>query len=516
MIVGVLLSLATAVLLVAVVHWIYTRKQQQLFFERLGIPYVKPHLIFGSNHILRDRSTTPMDFISKWRKQYGKVFGFFSGSRPSLVVSDLDMIKQILIKDFQNFSNRPKMTIKAEPVVSTVVGLRDQRWKDVRALLAPTFSMSKMKLMAGIMNEKVDELLRIVAEHEEKGEAVEWYTTYQGLTLDVICECALAIKSNCQRDKNDSLMHAVRGFLQNALNTFNTLAIYFPVVGQIMSFVSNQLAYSGRMTNMIVAHLKQVIKLRRKDSHTRTVDVLQLMLEASETIIEERMGKEGVIATPKKKMLTDDEIIANAWVFLLGGFETTANALTFSSYLLAKHKEHQDILYKEIRKTVEDPSAPLTYEQVFEMTYLDQVLSESLRLFPPVVTFIIREAAQDTEVCGVKIPKDTGILIPVWDIHRDPEQWPDPEKFDPERFSLASKRESTRHSMAYLPFGAGPRNCIGIRFGQLEAKLALARVILNYELELSPQTEDPPPLTVPTVAINPSAGIYCTAKKRVH
>lgn len=290
-----------------------------------------------------------MNILSEWRKLYGNVYGFFSGKRPTLVVTDLDMVKQILIKDFHKFSNRPEMVVRAEPVISTLVGLRNQRWKDVRALLAPTFSMTKMKLMANIINEKIDILQKILFEHQEKNKPIECYSTYQGLTLDVICECALAIKSKCQLDQNDHLLQSVRGFLNNAINSFITLAIYFPFFGSVLSYISNTLAYSGRMTHIVVTHLKQVIKLRRKDADVKTVDVLQLMLEASETILEERKGKDGVKLIPSKNILTDDEIIANAWVFLLGGFETTANALTFTSYLLAKHKDIQDKLAQEIR-----------------------------------------------------------------------------------------------------------------------------------------------------------------------
>ncbi|KAF2359251.1 Cytochrome P450 [Trinorchestia longiramus] len=511
---GVISTLLLTIVILSVAHWVRHRRYQHEFFKRMGVPFVKPRLISGNDSDFRDPTTTPITVISKWRKRYGDVFGYFHGSRPMLVVTNLDMVRQILIKDFHVFSNRPSLVIKAEPVVTTLVGLRDQRWKDVRALLTPTFSMAKMKLMAGIMNEKIDTLLSIMDDHSKSKKSIELYTTFQGLTLDVICECALAIKSNCQLNQNDWLLNSVRGFLKNAINVFITLAICFPAFGSLLSFFSNKVASSGRLTNMIVSHLKKVISMRRKDSETKKVDVLQMMLEASETVLEERVGKEGLSSVPKKKMLSDNEIIANAWVFLLGGFETTANAITFTSFLLSKHKHYQDQLYEEIKSIVKDPSSPVTYEHVSEMKLLDQIFSESLRLYPPVVTFISREASQDVQVGGFNIPKNTSILIPIWEIHRDPQNWPNPEEFDPSRFSLTSKATSTRHPMAYLPFGAGPRNCVGMRFGQLEAKLAIAKIILNYELELAPETEDPPPLTVPTVAINPAKGIYMHALRR--
>lgn len=318
----------------------------------MGVPYVPPHIIYGSNHLLRDDKTTPMEVMSAWKKQYGDVFGYFVGNKATLVITDLDMVKQILIKDFQNFVNRPKLSIEAEPVMSTLVGLRDQRWKDVRSLLTPTFSMAKMKLMADTMNDKVNTLLGIIQQHVDKNEAVEWYSTYQGLTLDTICACALAMKSSCQTNQSDELLQSVRGFLNNALNSFIKLALYFSVFGKIISFVSNNLSYSGRMTSMIVSHLKKIIKIRRKEKNTKILDVLQLMLNASDDSKREEPESEANRVQTKMTILSDKEIIANAWVFLLGGFETTANALTFTSFLLAKHKLCQDRAYEEVKSII--------------------------------------------------------------------------------------------------------------------------------------------------------------------
>ena len=309
----------------------------------MGIPYVPPNLIDGSFGALRAKGTNQIEVTSQWVKKYGKVFGYFVGFRATLSITDLDMIKQILIKDFHAFSNRPDISIEVEPVMSTLVGLKDQRWKDVRSLLAPTFSMAKMKLLAGIMNKKIDLLLEIINEDYKKGETTEWYGTYQGLTLDTICECALAMESKCQTDKNDSLLFAVRAFLQNAINPFVLMALYFPVFASLLSHFANKLAYSGRMTQRIVNHLRQVMKVRRSTANIKTVDVLQLMMDASETINEEDGSKK-----PSKKTLSDSEIIANAWVFLLGGFETTANAMTFTTFLLSKYPDVQEKLFQEI------------------------------------------------------------------------------------------------------------------------------------------------------------------------
>nr|AFJ11398.1 thromboxane A synthase [Penaeus monodon] len=500
-------------------RWVRERRQYHSIFSKMGVPYVKPHILYGSNHQLRGKGILSSEVIGKWVKKYGKVFGYYIGWKPTLVVSDLDMIKDILIKEFHNFANRPKLVIEAQPVVHTVVGLRDQRWKDVRSILAPTFSMVKMKHMAGIMNEKVDELLSIIGKKSNADEPIEWYSTYQGLTLDVISECALAMKTTCQRDQEKSeFFMAVRSFLKNAVNPAILVALYFRGFGKILSYISNRFALSGRMTQMIVNHLETVISMRRNGLHTKNVDVLQLMLEAAESRVDaDGAALNGVSKEkPKRKLLSDEEIIANAWVFLLGGFETTANSLTYTTYLLAKHPEIQDKVYQELQDVIKDSNTNLTYEQVHKLTYLDQVFSEALRLHPACCD--LPDEGGSGKYCrlaNVLIPKEHDwCFVPIWFFQRDPEQGTDPEKFDPDRFFPEAKANSTRHPMFYIPLGAGPRNCVGLRFPQLGGKLTLARVLLNYRLDTCQETPNPLKFEIPTVAINPAEPVLIKANPR--
>lgn len=415
-------TLLLAGLLLFLASWIRQRRRQHSVFAELGIPYVPPHLIYGNNHVLRAPGALSTDVLGSWIQQYGKVFGFYVGWQPNLVITDLDLVQKVLVREFQTFSNRPTLVIDAQPVVDCLVGLRDQRWKDVRSVLAPTFSVTKMKYMAAIMNEKTDELLSIVTMKAARGEVIDWHSTYQAMTLDIIAQCALALKTHCQRDQDgEDFFLAVRQFLKNAVNTAILLALYFKMFAKFLSFVSNQLAYSGRMTQMIVTHLKEVIANRRKQgTATRYNDVLQLMLDAAESIPEPKSSvqsdstnqndasesiseiKSSSYVDPKShneiaeesnptiksplhinstsqneatkpslhfdttsqihapsrrpkemKALTDEEIIANAWVFLLGGFETTANTITYTTYLLGTHPEVQERVYQELQEVLQ-------------------------------------------------------------------------------------------------------------------------------------------------------------------
>lgn len=163
----------------------------------------------------------------------------------------------------------------------------------------------------------------------------------------------------------------------------------------------------------------------------------------------------------------------------LAGFETTANALSFTSYLLAKHQDVQQLLHAEIDAQIGFDNVP-SWDRVAELTYLEQVVAESLRLYPPVTAFATRCCVDDVHIGKWHFRRGLNVMVAVWDMHHDAEVWPDPFSFRPERFEPTERARIP--SMAYLPFGAGPRNCIGMRFAQMELKLALVRVLQRFRL----------------------------------
>ncbi|XP_055933941.1 cytochrome P450 3A41-like isoform X1 [Argiope bruennichi] len=498
--------LALLVVLVAsvvfmVVRWAVNRHDRLKVFKRYGIPGPEPDFLSGNMNQLKS-APTPNDIITSWLGKYGNVFGYYVGEIPYIVVNDLEMLKQVFIKDSNVFINRPAMFLDVAPLNKTILALKDKRWKEVRSLLTPTFSSGKIKLMTQIVSKKVDVTVRVVEKHAEKDEIFDMYELVQGLTLDVIADCALAMKSHCQENPQDIFLVAVRDFFRYANNRAVEYAIMFPFVATVMSFISNYLT-AGQMTNLIVDSVKRAIAERRQKPDVRSMDILQLMLD--------HKGNDGT-GSPG---LTDEEIIANAYIFLLAGYETTATALAFTFYLLVKHPEIQDRLYKEIENITDDfeKDTDNAYSTVQNHQYLDQVFSESLRFYPPVTGFVSRLCSEDHRVGTVIIPKGATVLAPVWDIHHDPELWPNPWEFDPERFSPENK--TNLNSAAYMPFGIGKRNCIGARFAQLEAKLAIFRLVKKFKFEACEKTDDPLPLICHTVIINPAKGVYLKAVPRV-
>nr|XP_042905392.1 cytochrome P450 3A2 [Parasteatoda tepidariorum] len=495
------MEITTAVLVIVFVYilslmikWAFKRHQRLKLFVKYGIPGPKPDFLGGNMYQIRRQP--PNEAITKWLKEYGNVFGYFIGGEPYLVVNDLEMLKQVMIKDFHAFGNRPEMFIDTKPLNKTLLALKDQRWKEVRGFITPTFSSGKIKLMTQIVDKKVDVTIAEVSKKAENNEMFDIYELIQGLTLDVIADCALAMKTHCQENPKDQFLIAVRDFFRYSQNEAVDLAIMFPFVAKIMGFIADHMT-AGQMTSLIVDNVMSVIKSRKQNPNVKSIDLLQLMLDHRKNDDDESVAG-----------MTDEEIVANAYVFLLAGYETTATALAFTFYLLITHPEIQERLQQEI-----DAAEDSSYSTVQNLQYLDQVFTESLRIYPPVTGFVSRLCDEDHGIGKYTVPKGTVVIAPVWDIHHNPEYYPDPWKFDPDRFS--PERKGSVNTMAFLPFGAGRRNCIGARFAQLEAKLALFRLLKEFTLEKCEKTDDPLTLICPTVIINPVNGIWLRAVPRL-
>lgn len=176
--------------------------------------------------------------------------------------------------------------------------------------------------------------------------------------------------------------------------------------------------------------------------------------------------------------------------FMFEGHDTTSAALTFCLFTLGTYLQHQDKCHAEIAdicNEYDDDCSRLSIHDYSRMLYLDLVIKETFRLFPP-VPYISRQLNQPVDLGHVTLPAETQVHIFIYNVHRDPEQFPDPERFDPDRFrpELASER----HPFAYIPFSAGTRNCIGQKFAMLEIKCLLTRLLLEYRLETLTKLED--------------------------
>ena len=181
------------------------------------------------------------------------------------------------------------------------------------------------------------------------------------------------------------------------------------------------------------------------------------------------------------RRMADGNVVDNIVAFLMAGYDTTAFSLTWTLYLLSQSPEWEERAFAEIERVV--GAGPVTAEHVEQLPVMKQILNESLRLFPT-APVIVRDIVEDLEAEGQTIPAGTIGVIPIYAIHRHRDYWDEPDRFDPGRF--APDRQAKPSRFQFMPFGAGPRICIGAAFAMLEATIMLANFVRAARFELAP------------------------------
>lgn len=209
--------------------------------------------------------------------------------------------------------------------------------------------------------------------------------------------------------------------------------------------------------------------------------------------------------------LTLDEMAAEGFIFFTGGYETSSTTLNFCFYELALNQDIQKKLRDEIKKGIESNEGKLTYDLVFNLKYLDMVVKETLRKYP-VIPVLMRKCNKDFEISGTNqvIPEGYNTMIPIYSIHHDPEFYPEPDKFDPERFS--EENSKNRNPLTFLAFGEGPRGCIGMRFGYLQVKVGLIKLLTKFEIAPCEKTTIPMKFVPNAPFLAPEGGMWLQVK----
>ncbi|CAF98286.1 unnamed protein product, partial [Tetraodon nigroviridis] len=476
----------------------------------------------------------------------------YLGRKPVVVVADPDMLRQVMVRDFSSFPNR-----MVKPMSDCLLMLKNERWKRVRSILTPAFSASKMKevrkkcvesvqlktdvsvcrlmsliikhcillQMVPLINTATDALMKNLDAYAESGEAFNIHKCFGCFTMDVIASVAFATQVDSQNNTDDPFVrHAQLFFSFSLFRPIALLFAAFPSIATLLVRIPNK--RRDDMNHFFIGTIQKIIQQREEQPpEQRRRDFLQLMLDArssdasvslehfdtAEPAGELDTTNEQILNQdrPQRKMITEDEIVGQAFVFLVAGYETSSNTLAFACYLLAINPECQRKLQEEVDHFFTRHELP-DYTNVQELKYLDMVISETLRLYPPGFRFA-RNVERDCVVNGQSFPKGASLEIPAGFLHRDPEHWPDPDKFIPERFTPEAK--ASRHPFVYIPFGAGPRNCVGMRLAQLEMKMALVRLFRRFSLVACPETKVPLELKSSST-LGPKNGVFVKIERR--
>ncbi|XP_059610757.1 probable cytochrome P450 9f2 [Phlebotomus argentipes] len=484
------------------------------FFKDRGIKSLKPAFLFGNSGNLFLRRKTMIDFFkdSYFAFPNERLIGMYEFRTPNIMVRDPELVKQLAVKEFEHFpDHRSVISNDAEPIFGkSLISLKGDEWRDMRATLSPAFTGSKMRLMFELVSQCAKQMSAFI-DKETKAKGVQTYDMkdfFSRMTNDIIATCAFGFQVNSlENQKNEFFMKGKE--MMDFTNIFRLIKfMVFMAFPKVFEKLGIKLIPDS-LTGFFKSAITDTMDYREKN-HIIRPDMINLLMEAKKgnlthqttehqdsakdsagfaTVEESEVGKAG-----GKKVLTQDDILAQCFLFFLAGFETVSQALSFLAYELAVNQDVQEKLYEEIREINEElGSKSLNYDTLQKMKYMDMVVSELLRLWPPAIATdrlctkdVLVEVSEDVKY---QFKKGDFFMIPVIGFHHDPKYFSNPEKFDPERFSDENKHNITPGT--YIPFGVGPRNCIGSRFALMEVKALLYYLILDFIIEPNEKTQIP-------------------------
>uniref|UniRef100_A0A6I8NL32 Thromboxane-A synthase n=1 Tax=Ornithorhynchus anatinus TaxID=9258 RepID=A0A6I8NL32_ORNAN len=438
-------------------------------FTKSGIPGPRPVPFFGN---ILEYSQGIIEFDKKCFQKYGKIWRLFEGRQAMVAVLDLEIIKTVLVKEvFSSFTNRRRIGIEGI-MEESIIGAEDEQWKELRILISPTFSSGKLKEMLRIMIHYGEILVKTIWKKAEKNQNVIVKDYYGAYSLDVITSTSFGVDVNSLNKMNDTYFKEVKKL--SSVDFFSpllALTSIFPFITPLLNLLDISL-FPSDSVEYIKRFVHKIRESRHQDNQQHRADLLKLLLDSQNP-------KEGL------KGLSDTGILAQAVAFVFAGYETTSSALSFISYNLATHPDVQQKLQEEIDKVLPNKS-PLTYDAIVQMEYLDMVINETLRLYP-IGPRLERMCKKTLEINGLTIHKGTCVVIPIAVLQHDPNYWTEPDEFRPERFSKEMREK--RDPYTFIPFGVGPRNCIGMRFALLNMKVAIIGLLQNFSLRTCQETQ---------------------------
>lgn len=362
------------------------------------------------------------------------VVGLYFVFTPAIAVYDPQLIQSILVKDFAHFHDRYLYyNERDDPLSGHMLAIEGQKWKERRSKLTPVFTSGKMKMMFEIVNGIGDKFTASVANDlhfTNDLEISEWIARY---TTDVIGNIAFGLDCNCIDSPETDFRKFGRTIFR--IDTpFEALKLLFVNSFQTFSRKIGLMLNPKETSDFFIKIFRQTIEYRENNNAERN-DFVKLILQ---------MKRNGV--------LDFEEAAAESFIFFVGGFHTSASLMSFILYELALNQDIQTKLRNEIDRKLNDNNGKLLYESLTEMKYLEMVVSEGLRKYPP-VNVVTRKCTKEYQIPGTKlvVPKNTQCTIPVYSIHRDKEYYPDPDTFDPDRFTDENIRNRT--PFTFLPFG---------------------------------------------------------------
>lgn len=437
------------------------------------------HPIVGS---IPEFRKNPLEYLLQLRREYGDVVRIKAGPRVVHLVAHPDDILYVLGRNSNNYHKGTQYEKLELLLGKGLLTSEDDFWRRQRQMMNPYFHSRQLAAFASMMVNTTTEMLDRWAKGIEAGKPFELTSEMMRLTLTIVGK---ALFSKDVSDEASEVGRALPIVLKYAADRMSA----FIVIPRAIPTPENRRFQEARETLDEIVYA--LIEERRQSGEDKG-DLLSMLILARDEETGERMA--------------DKHIRDEVMTLFLAGHETTANALSWTFYLLSKHPYVERRLHAELAEVL-GGRAP-TLDDLEDLNYTRMVVEESMRLFPPAPT-IGRTPLEDDEIGGYRIPADTDVLISQYVTHRHPEFWDNPEGFDPERHT--EENAEGRPPFAFFPFGGGPRRCIGDNFAMMESRLVLATVAQKYRLQLVPGH---PVVPEPTITLRPLHGLQMTLHPR--
>ncbi|KAG7299396.1 hypothetical protein JYU34_016343 [Plutella xylostella] len=454
------------------------------YWNKRGVKHDDPIPVFGNNFRQFFQMISITDIVAEQYQKYPdeKVVGFYRANEPRLILRDPELIKKVLVTDFPYFYSRGLNPHKdvIEPMLKNLFFADGDLWKLLRQRITPAFTSSKLKAMFPLIVERTQKLQQIAATAASLQEEVDIRDLMARYTTDFIGACGFGIEADALNDEDSTFRRlGKRVFTVTKRDAFIVLVkLIMPKLFKNLPFLDPDIEKNS------VALVKSIMEQRNYKPCGRN-DFIDLLLELKEKgkIIGESIENRKSDGTPLAAELELDDLLmtAQVLVFFVAGFETSSSATSYTLNQIAFHPEVQKKCQDEIDTVLRKYDNKLCYDAVKEMQYLDMTFKEGMRLFPSLGFLIRKSEKQYTfEDIGLTIDAGIPIMIPLQALHNDEKYFENPEQFMPERFHPKNADDLKKH--VYLPFGVGPRACIGERLGHMQSLAGIAAILHKFSV----------------------------------
>jgi len=436
--------------------------------------------LLGNAHYFIGKSTVEIfSDIIHFIKSRGTPTKIWIGPCLTLTLDKPEDFKTVLMSP--NCLDKPYMYQFMPSDIGILTAKSGAVWKPMRKLMNPCFNMKILQSFVPIFNEKTNLMLSKLDVEVNAG-VIDIAPYMFACTLDMVCATTMGYNVDVQKDNNLEFLKGVEVLCETIGKRFVKVWCHPDIIFKLTNMhkvLEKQCdimdTLTSKIRNIKKAEYKKNLEAAGKYNTEHIIDE-----EADESYKTPQVLIDKLLQLYYGGQFTEKIVKEQIETVVIAGNETSALTLSYVLLMLAMHPHIQERVYDELRSVYDTQTEDSTYEQIQKLPYLDSVLKEGMRLFP-VAPFLVRTVCADIQLSNCTAPKDAFIMLSLYNLHRNEQEWgPNADDFDPDNF-LLSERVSARHPYSFLPFSGGPRNCIGLQYAMISMKIALAGLLRQFK-----------------------------------